>query len=277
MTKFSVAPAEPIAPYVGGKSRLAKTIIGQIDTIPHNAYCEPFVGMGGVFLRRQTRPKTEVINDYNGEVANLFRILNHHYDAFVDMLKWQLASRNDFNRLIDTDPALLTDLQRAGRFLYLQKLAFGGKISGKNFGVTPSGSSRFNVLKLIPMLEKVHKRLSSVVIEHLDYKDFIRRYDRTGTLFYLDPPYYDNERDYGKGLFNRNEFPLMAELLRNIQGKFILSLNDRAEVRELFKDFFQYEVSTHYSLSKDRTRNFAELLISNVELTGFVPLKIRSS
>jgi DNA adenine methylase len=277
MTLFPVMPAEPIAPYVGGKSRLAKTIISQIDTIPHNAYCEAFVGMGGVFLRRHTRPKTEVINDYNGEVANLFRILNHHYQPFVDMLKWQLASRSEYNRLIDTDPALLTDLQRAARFLYLQRLAFGGKISGKNFGITPNGSARFNMQKLVPMLYKVHKRLYTVVIENLDYKDFIKRYDRAGTLFYLDPPYYGNENDYGKGLFARSEFPLMAELLGGIRGKFILSLNDRSEVRELFKDFFQYEVATLYSLSKDRTRNFAELLISNVELSGLVPSKIHSS
>lgn len=277
MNLFPVTLAEPIAPYIGGKSRLAKTIIAQIDRIPHNAYCEAFVGMGGVFLRRHTRPKIEVINDYNGEVANLFRVLNHHYKPFEDMLKWQLSGRNEFNRLIDTRPELLTDLQRAARFLYLQKLAFGGKISGKNFGITLNGSARFNIHKLLPMLDKVHKRLSSVVIESLDYKDFIRRYDRAGTLFYLDPPYYGNENDYGKGLFSRNEFPLMAELLGSIKGKFILSLNDRAEVRELFKDFFQYKVATLYSLSKDRTRNFAELLISNVELSGLVPSKIRSS
>lgn len=265
---FPVTPVKPVAPYVGGKSRLAKTIIRLIDTIPHKAYCEPFVGMGGIFLRRHSRPKTEVINDYNGEVANLFRILNQHYIPFVDMLKWQLSTRQDYNRLIDTRPDLLTDLQRAARFLYLQRLAFGGRISGKNFGVSANSTARFNVQKLVPLLEDVHDRLSGVVIENLDYKDFIKRYDREGTLFYLDPPYYGCENDYGKELFSRNEFALMAELLKNIKGTFILSLNDREETRELFRDFFLHNVATIYSASKGNPQHLNELLISNVPLSG---------
>jgi DNA adenine methylase len=120
----SVMPVKPVAPYVGGKSKLSKVIISHIDTIPHKAYCEAFVGMGGIFLRRGSKPKTEVINDYNGEVANLFRVLNQHYTAFLDMLKWQLSTRREYVRLVNTRPDTLTDLQRAARFLYVQRLAF---------------------------------------------------------------------------------------------------------------------------------------------------------
>lgn len=265
---FPVTPVKPVAPYIGGKSKLAKTIISQIDAIPHNAYCEAFVGMGGIFFRRNIRPKIEVINDYNGEVANLFRILNQHYVPFLDMLKWQLSSRREYNRLIDTRPETLTDLQRAARFLYLQRLAFGGRIDGKNFGVSLNNSAHFNLQKLVPLLEDAHDRLSSVVIENVDYKEFIKRYDRVGTLFYLDPPYYGNENNYGKGLFSRNEFALMAELLKQIKGKFILSLNDRVEVREFFKNFHIHEVSTRYCIRKGDTTNANELLISNVALKG---------
>ncbi len=52
------------------------------------------------------------------------------------MLRFQLTTRSEFNRLVDTDPTTLTDLERAARFLYLQRTAFGGKISGRNFGVS---------------------------------------------------------------------------------------------------------------------------------------------
>ena len=45
---FAVSPVKPIAPYVGGKSLLAKTIIPYIESIPHKAYCEPFIGIGGI-------------------------------------------------------------------------------------------------------------------------------------------------------------------------------------------------------------------------------------
>lgn len=261
-----INPVKPVAPYIGGKSRLAKTIIPYIDSIPHKTYCEPFVGMGGIFLRRSFRPRTEVINDYNGEVVNLFRILNQHYTAFLDMIKWQLATRREFNRLVNTRPDTLTDLQRAARFLYLQRLAFGGKVSGRTFGIDAEGSSYFNLQKLVPMLEDVHERLSHVIIENLDYKECIRRFDRQGTLFYLDPPYYGNEQDYGQSLFSREEFSQMATLLKDIKGKFILSLNNHPEVVKMFSAFYQQEVSTTYSASKSDPKRIRELLISNVRL-----------
>lgn len=155
--------------------RLAKTIIQLIDTIPHQSYAEPFIGMGGIFLRRHHAPKAEYINDYNKDVSNLFRILQRHYPQFLDTIKYQITSRAEFERLIDTNPDTLTDLERAARFLYLQKTAFGGKVSGKNFGVDRMRSGRFNLSKLEPMLEDVNNRLSGVTIECLDYKVFIQR------------------------------------------------------------------------------------------------------
>jgi DNA adenine methylase len=70
-----VPPAAPVAPWLGGKKRLHGLIIERIEGLPHKTYVEPFVGMGGVFLRRRLRPRLEVANDLNGEIVNLFRIL----------------------------------------------------------------------------------------------------------------------------------------------------------------------------------------------------------
>lgn len=260
-----VTPVKPVAPYLGGKSRLAKHIVQKINTIPHATYAEVFVGMGGVFLRRDHLAKCEVINDLNRDVFNLFRVLQEHYPYFIDMLKWRLTTRAEFERLIDTDPETLTDLQRAARFLYLQRTAFGGKVSGQNFGISPGRSGRFDVSKLAPMLEDLHSRLSGVTIECLDYAAFIDRYDRPETLFYLDPPYYGNEGDYGKDLFSRDQFDKMAKQLRSIKGKFILSLNDRPEVREIFAGFKVKSVDVPYSISRkaEARKAYGEVIISN--------------
>ena len=132
----AVAPTRPVAGYIGGKRRLAARIIERIEAIPHRTYAEPFVGMGGIFFRRRMQPPAEVVNDRNGEVANLFRILQRHYPQFMDTLRFQLAGRKEFERLKASDPATLTDLERAGRFLYLQRLAFGGKVAGQNLALT---------------------------------------------------------------------------------------------------------------------------------------------
>jgi len=262
MNTREVDPVTPVAPYLGGKRKLAKRIIERIEAIPHNTYAEPFVGMGGVFFRRSQAPKAEVINDLNRDVATFFRILQRHYVAFLDMMRFQLTTRTEFERLTKIDPLTLTDLERAARFLYLRRTAFGGNPSGNNFGVAPESPARFDITKLIPMLEDVHTRLAGVVIECLPYAELIRRYDRAGTLFYVDPPYWGCESYYGRGLFEREDFERLADLLEGIDGRFILSLNDRPEIRQIFRRFKIEAVDTSYSVNKDSRGRVGELIIT---------------
>ncbi len=146
--------------------------------------------MGGVFLRRPFRAPAEVINDAGQDVATLFRILQRHYVPFLEMLRWQVTSRAEFERLAATDAATLTDLERAARFLYLQRTAFGGKVVGQNFGVSVGLPGRFDITRLSAILEAVHERLAGVIIERLPYAEMLARYDRPDTLFHLDPPYW---------------------------------------------------------------------------------------
>ncbi len=150
-----VNSVRPAAPYIGGKRALSKKLVGIIQDTPHTIYAEPFIGMGGVFLRRTLVARSEIINDYSRDVATFFRVLQRHYIAFLEMLKWQLSTRAEFERLVKTNPDTLTDLERSARFLYLQRLAFGGKVKGRNFGVDFRGSGRFNITKLGPVLEDI--------------------------------------------------------------------------------------------------------------------------
>ena len=142
----NVNPVSPAAGYLGGKRNLARRICQLIQSIDHDGYAEPFVGMGGIFFRRAARPRFEAINDISGDVTTLFRVVRRHYQAFVDEMEWLLASREEFERLRAVDPATLTDIERAARFLYLQRLAFGGKVVGRTFGVSTTTSARFGPL-----------------------------------------------------------------------------------------------------------------------------------
>jgi DNA adenine methylase len=101
----------------------------------------------------------------------------------------------------------------------------------------------------------------------MPWADFIRRYDRPTTLFYLDPPYYGCERDYGddtgRPLFARHEFEEMAELLGTLRGRFILSLNDHPDVHTIFAGFSIEEVETTYSIGgNDNAKKVGEVIIS---------------
>lgn len=260
----AVAAAEPAAPWIGGKRHLAKRICQILADTPHDAYCEPFTGMGGVFLRRAVRPGLEVINDVSGDVVTLFRVLRSHPEALLRELRWRPAMRVEFDRLKGAAAHDLTDIERAARFLYLQTLAFGGKVRGRNFGVDPVKPHNFDLARLEPRLRRIHDRLAGVVIENLDWADFLPRYDRPGTLFYLDPPYYGSEDDYGREVFARADFQRLADTLAGIQGQFLLSINDVPETRTVFAWARIEAVETVYSVSGTAQSGPAkELLVSS--------------
>ncbi len=103
----------PIIPWVGGKRRLAKTILPQFPE--HTCYVEPFCGAAALYFMKP--PSTaEVINDINGELVNLYRVIQHHLEAFIQQFKWALVSRQMFEWLQITPEVTLTDIQRAARF-----------------------------------------------------------------------------------------------------------------------------------------------------------------
>ncbi|MFQ5774009.1 MAG: DNA adenine methylase [Kiloniellaceae bacterium] len=103
-------------------------------------------------------------------------------------------------------------------------------------------------------------RLATVTIENLPYAEFIERYDRPATLFYLDPTYWGCENHYGKGLFERADFARFAELLRRLKGRFILSLNDVPQVRATFTGFRIETVEMVYKFRG--TKRVTELVIT---------------
>lgn len=258
-----VQPTDPPAAWIGGKRHLARRICAVLAATPHRAYVEPFVGMGGVFLRRAVRPPIEVINDASGDVVTLFRVLQRFPAALLDQLRWRPASRAEFDALLAQPLDGLLDIERAARFLYLQTLTFGGRVTKRSFGVDPTQPHSFPLSRIARRVLRLHDRLEGVVIEQLDWSECIDRYDRPGTLFYLDPPYWSSESDYGADLFPRETFAALADRLRSIEGRFLLSINDVPEIRELFSWAEMEAVTTTYSIAggDKADKAAAELLI----------------
>ncbi|MBF0400787.1 MAG: DNA adenine methylase [Magnetococcales bacterium] len=259
MEKHQVRP--PLSGWVGGKYLLSKTIVPMIPA--HRCYVEPFAGAAWILFRKRPSP-CEILNDINGDVVNLYRVVQHHWETFTEALRWSLSSREDFDRLLDTPVGTLTDVQRAVRFYYVHKLSFGGRMSGRrSFGLSAARPTKLNPLAVHREIAAAHRRLARVTVENLPYADLIRRYDRPGTFFYIDPPYWDCENYYGKGLFSKADFLVLAEQLTGIKGRFILSLNDVPEVREIFKVFQISAVTTRYSCTASQNVLAKEVLIRN--------------
>lgn len=244
--------------YIGGKNRLAKSVIALFPN--HATYVEAFAGGAQVFFRKEPS-KVEVLNDLDGEIVNFYRVCQNHYEELLRYLRFCLVSRKWFDLFKATDPATLTDIQRAARKLYLQKNCFASLVVNPIYHrnvVQPPG---FNLDRLPELIENTHKRLERVQIECAPYAEVLERYDRKGSLFYLDPPYY------GRKLYRHNftpeDFAQLAEHLAKLQGKFVLSLNDVPEVRTLFQRFYIQGVNLHYTAQKHAERRYREVLITN--------------
>ena len=262
-----VAPTRPAAPYVGGKRNLAATLCQLIEATPHRVYAEPFVGMGGVFFRRRHAAPSEVINDISRDVVTFFRVVQRHYPALADELRYRFTSRAEFARLLAVDPGTCTDIERAVRFLYLQRTTFGGKVAGRTFGVsTTTSGGRFDVVKLGEILPAIAERMSGVLIENLPWASFLARYDRPETLFYLDPPYWGSEDYYGRDLFPKPAFAELADALERIAGRFVLSVNDVPETRAIFGRFQLRDAAVTYTVAGGaNAKRSGELIVTDCD------------
>lgn len=164
--------AQPIIPWVGGKRRLADQLIPRFP--PHSCYVELFAGGAALYFLRPPAD-VEVINDINGELTNLYRVVKHHLEEFMRQFKWALSSREVFRWLQDTPAETLTDVQRAARFFYLQQHAFGGKVQSQSWG-TATTAPPVNLLRLEETLSAAHLRLTNAYIENLPWLACLERY-----------------------------------------------------------------------------------------------------
>lgn len=240
--------ARPLTGYIGGKWFLRGTICPLIDRDNHTTYVEPFIGMGNVFLGRDRPRRIEVINDRSDQVVAVFRSLQRHADELARCVRFHLTSRTDYTRLFKVDPTTLTDIERAARFIVLRKLTFSSKDPyPSGFSTSASTAKVLDTGEIIRRIAALHERLDRVVIENLDFGELIRRYDTARTFFYLDPPYWNCTHLYREGGFKQADFARLAECLRRVKGRWLLSLNDHPEVRKLFRFGRIKVVSTRYN------------------------------
>jgi DNA adenine methylase len=244
--------------YVGGKNRLANQIIALFPT--HQTYVEAFAGGAQIFFRKEPS-NVEVLNDLDNEIVNFYRVCQNHYGELLRYFRFALVSRTVFALHKTTRPETLTDVQRAARYLYLLRNSFASLVINPVYHRNVIQKPGFNLERLPELIENAHKRLERVQIECAPYEEILHYFDRKGTLFFCDPPYY------GRKLYHHNfghaDFERLAERLSNIVGKFVLTLNDVPEVRALFSRFLMEKVDLHYTSQKHAGRRYREVIITN--------------
>jgi len=258
--------------WVGGKSRLRKPIIDLLP--PHTCYVEPFAGAAWVLFGKPPSD-VEILNDIDQELVTFFRVVKEKPEELIASFEWELVSRAEFNRLAKLAPAQLTDAQRAHRFYYLIMAGWGGELNYPRFqtSITDGGHGNrlIGALKTLrERLQPIHERLRTVIIENLDWRECLDRYDRTGTVMYIDPPYPGNGANYAHNMREWEAHHELAERLNRARCKWILSSYDIPEIREMFGKHFIISVQSASGMTVKKDDN-SRVLNREVLITNFAP------
>ena len=247
---------------LGGKYKLARRLSHIVDEWNDGFFVEVFCGAAHLTFAKKPA-FIEVINDLDGEIVNVFRVLKAHHAELLRQIEWMHGSREDCDRLATTDGELLTDVQRAVRFLYVTKYSMLGR-GYLRFG----GGGRFrrgwNANDQIKRLAAASKRMQQMSIERLPWKACVRKYDSPQTCFYFDPPYEGFANLYGECLFAEEDHDRLAQTCRSLKGHFLLSINDSPRIRALYQGFHIAEAEVTYSSSPSAKKpRKIELLITD--------------
>ena len=249
--------------WMGGKFRLRNRILEMLPQ-DHLCYAEVFGGAGWVLFAKSLS-KVEVLNEVNSELINFFKVVRDNMQDFIKAFEYILVSRQIFEEYKMVSPKELNSLERAVRFYYLVHFSFGARM--QSFIISPTGVKL--VLKTLEQeIKQTRERLLNTIIENRDFEKLIMSYDRPTTLFYCDPPYYGltGYKSQGSGVFTVDDHIRLRDVLARIQGRYLLSINDHPDIRELYHGFNIEEVSIRYSVSrKDKSTLKKELLISNYQ------------
>lgn len=275
--------------YIGGKSKIGKWIV---PFIPKNieTYVEPFSGMFWVYFNMdwQNYPnlKRVVYNDFNPLNYNLFTCIQNPKELYnaidsIDCQKFGVSITPphlkqqfiDFQKEIFDPNFKVTskDYLTAAKYVYILTQVFSGSKPETSSYIDLKGKYKSKYLTFKDKLTKVEwiKMFTKIIeVENLDFEDVIKKYDSPNSYFYTDPPYWKTENYYSNHDFDRNDHERLANVLKEIKGKFSLSYYDFELLHQWFPESeFRWEkklFAKAAAAKKGKTQNMGEeLLIMN--------------
>jgi len=259
-------------PYRGEKFRLAPKLAELLP--PHKIYVEVFGGAASLLLAKP-RSRIEVYNDANGQLVNLFETVRKHPLLFLERCQFLHYSRELYTSwkhqlAKDFEGSDVDSVEAAVRTAYSITSSFtGDPTKGWAFDRSGSGGGANRWATIWDKVRFVSQRLQRVDIDHLDFRKCIEYWDTPGTLFFLDPPYYDVTSGGYYG-FTSQDHKDLRDILGKTQGQWLLTYDDTPEIRQLYADFKIRTISS--SLSSQKVGNgekripLRQLLITNFSI-----------
>lgn len=201
---------------------------------PHRIYVEPFGGAAGVLMQKP-RAYSEVYNDLDEEMVNLFRVMQNAglRRQLVELLAFTSYARAEFEQAweLADDP-----VERARRLIIRAQMGFGSAGATKgSTGFRIDSKREYETAQHVwaqypANLAAVGLRITGVLIENRPAIEILSGHDTPDTLFYVDPPYVHETRcrKGGAGRAYRHEMDEadhreLLEALQSVRGMVILS------------------------------------------------------
>lgn len=242
------ASARPFLKWAGGKSQLIDLLAEHVPSV-YGRYIEPFVGGGALFFHLQ--PSNAVISDSNPELVSCYRVVQSHVESLIQLLSSYPHDKGFYYELRAKRPCDLNSVQRAARFIYLNRTCFNGlhRVNKQGEFNVPFGEYKNPRICDAPLLRQASQVLEGTIIEEGDYGEVLRRYARPGDFVYLDPPYfpvsaYSDFKRYTKEFFYEDDHVQLAlEFARLMDnGVKVLLTNSNTEFTRRLYQGFPYEI-----------------------------------
>lgn len=252
--------------YYGGKQKLLSTILTKIPD--HKLYCEPFLGGAAVFFGKEVS-QVEVINDTNKELMNFYRVCKEKFLDLQSLVRITLHSRKAHQdaRIINANPHLFTDVQRAWAVWVLSSQSFSSMLDG-TWGYDKAKRTTTTKIsnKREQFTEELAIRLQDAQLECADALYVIQSRDTPQSFFYCDPPYYNSDCGHYDG-YTLEDFERLLCVLNAIQGKFLLSSYPSPILMKYAKQFGWHQWSLETGVSVNNRSGYlkrkVEVLTAN--------------
>ncbi len=265
--------------WAGGKQQL----IEQFEPLfpkEVNTYFEPFVGSGAVafYVIQKFKPKKVLLSDTNEELINAFNIVKSDCNKLILNLKehkhnHMVKGRSYYDEMRSLDLSKLSKLERAARFIYLNKTCFNGlyRVNSKGKFNVPMGSYKNPDIVQEDKLKKISNILKNVEIKAMPFEKVVDL-AKNGDFVYFDPPYYPLNKSsfttYTKNNFLDEEQKRLAEVFDKLTEKGCLCMKSNSDtefIKGLYKKYNIKTVKARRMINCDATKRgeINEVVIMN--------------
>lgn len=275
MTNNTDTQVRPILRWTGSKRKLLPFLLACVPD-NYNRYFEPFVGSACLFLA--LKPKQAVLNDFNRDLIDTYRIVRKHPIEVAKTIHLMPNTSHYYYKIRDKIATDLTPIKRAARFIYLNRFCFNGIYRVNRLGQfnVPRGTRTGDVPSIKEFCHFADF-LKMAKLRSADFEDCLSDVE-DGDFIYLDPPYATYSRpshgEYGYHCFNNGDLGRLINALKNADKKgaiILLSYADKRSLRHALPGWHFRKLTVQRSVAGNPIhRQFVtDLLASNKRLPIF--------